>query len=190
MDTNETKTDVVTDTNDNTDVVTDVDTDVDTTEDTSKPEKKSESLEARRAKLARMLKQIDKKLGTDTEVKTETRSSNSNDLGEKAYLAVNGIKSADEIAFFNKMKKETGRDAEALLQSTYFQSEFNSFKEKKTSAEATPTGSKRSSNSTTSTVDYWLAKGELPPASEVQLRRDVVNARIKKENSTGQFYNS
>jgi hypothetical protein len=114
----------------------------------------------------------------------------SNDLGEKAYLAINGIKSADEVEFFRKMKKETGKDAEALLDSTYFQTEFNSFKEKKTTDIATPTGSKRSSNSSSDSVEYWIAKGELPPASEVQLRRDVVNARIKKETSSGVFYNS
>ena len=132
MDSNEKKTEVVADTNDNKDVVdVDTDTDVDVdTEDTSKPEKKSESLEAKRAKLARMLKQLDKKLGSTTEVETETRSSNSNDLGEKAYLAVNGIKTADELAFFKTMKKETGKDAEALISSTYFQTEFQSFKEK------------------------------------------------------------
>lgn len=192
MDTNETKTDVVTDTNDNKDVVVDVDTDTDVDVDTDeapKP-KKTESLEAKRAKLKRMLKQLDKKAGIDTEAETETRSSNSNDLGEKAFLAVNGIKTAEERAFFNKMKKETGKSADDLIESTYFQSEFSSFKEKQASANATPTGSKRAGNSSTSTVDYWLAKGELPPASEVQLRRDVVNARIKKEQSQGQFYNS
>ena len=114
----------------------------------------------------------------------------SNDLGEKAYLAVNGIKGADEIAFFQKMKKETGRDAESLLESTYFQTEYREFKEKKATAEATPTGSKRSSNSSVDSVDYWLAKDELPPASEVELRQKVVNARIQKTEKKGVFYNS
>ena len=114
----------------------------------------------------------------------------SGDLGERAYLAVNGIKSADEIEFFQKMKKETGKSADSLLESTYFQVEFKDYKEKKASSDATPTGSKRSNNSATNTVEYWIAKGELPPASEVQLRRDVVNARIKKEESKGAFYNS
>ncbi len=114
----------------------------------------------------------------------------SNDLGEKAFLAVNGIKSADEVAFFKKMKKETGKDAEALLDSTYFQTEFKDFKEKNASSSATPNGGSRSNNSSNNTVEYWLAKGELPPASEVQLRRDVVNARMKKEENKGVFYNS
>lgn len=112
------------------------------------------------------------------------------DLGEKAYLAVNGIKSADEIAFVQKMKKETGKDVESLLETTYFQTEFRTFKEKKETDNAVPSGNKRSSNSSVDSVEYWLAKGELPPADQVQLRRDVVNARLKKEQTKGVFYNS
>jgi hypothetical protein len=137
--------------------------------------------------LKRELKDLKKPVEKSKE--SETTNSNSNDLGEKAYLAVNGIKSADEVAFFKKMKQETGKDAEALLDSTYFQSEFKSFKELKVSSDAMPGSSKRSNNSQVDSVDYWLAKGELPPVSEVQLRRDVVNARMKKETSKGVFYN-
>ena len=120
-----------------------------------------------------------------------TTNSTSNDLGEKAYLAVNGIKTADEVAFFKKMKQETGKDAESLLDSTYFQSEFKNFKELKASSDAVPTGSKRSNNSQVDSVEYWIAKGELPKGEENRkLREDIVNARMKKENSGGMFYNS
>lgn len=111
-------------------------------------------------------------------------------LGEKAFLAVNGIKGSDELDFVKKMKKETGRNTEDLLDSTYFQTELKDFREKKSTEKATPTGSKRSSSSSVNTVEYWLAKDELPPASEAQLRRDVVNAKMNKEKSKGQFYNS
>lgn len=113
-----------------------------------------------------------------------------NDLGEKAYLAVNGIKGADEIEFYKKMKKETGKQADELLESVYFQSEFKDFKEKKATKEATPSGNKRSTTLSADSVDYWLAKDELPPSSQTQLRRDVINAKIKKDNSGGVFYNS
>ncbi len=184
----ENKPDVVTDDKDNT-VDTPEDNDSgDTTTQEDKKGKPSETLEAREARLERQLEQTRKKLGK--EVTRESPSSNSSDLGERAYLAVNGIKTPDEIAFFNKMKKETGRGADALLESTYFQAEFREFKEKKATQDATPTGSKRSNNSSVDSVDYWLAKDELPPASEVELRRKVVNARINKETSKGMFYNS
>lgn len=135
----------------------------------------------------RLQKLKEEKEGGAPVTKNEPTSS---DLGEKAYLVVNGIKSADEIAFVQKMKKETGKDVESLLETTYFQTEFKSFKEKKATDNAVPTGSKRSTNTSVDSVDYWLAKGELPPADQVQLRRDVVNARLKKEQNKGVFYNS
>lgn len=113
-----------------------------------------------------------------------------NDLGELAYLAVNDIKGSDEVDFFRKLKTETGKDAQSLLTSTYFQTEFKDFKEKKATNNATPTGSKRSNNSSIDSVEYWLAKDELPPASEVELRQKVVNARINKSENKGVFYNS
>ena len=115
----------------------------------------------------------------------------SNDLGEKAYLIANGVKGADEIAFVQKMKKETGKDVESLLESTYFQTEFKDFKEKKATDKATPQGNNRSSNPSADSVEYWIAKGELPTGPEnKELREKIVNARMKKEESKGQFYNS
>lgn len=158
-------------------------------ENEGKSERPTETLEAREARLARQLEQTRKKLGKTTE-KQEPTPSTTSDLGEKAYLIASGIKDADEIALTKKMAKETGKDIETLLESTYFQVELKDFREKKATANATPTGSKRSSNSSVDTVEYWLAKDELPPASEVELRRQVVNAKMKKEESKGQFYNS
>lgn len=152
-------------------------------------EKPRESLEARKARLERQLEQTNKKLGVTVERKVEN-TSNSNDLGEKAYLIANGIKTADEIALAKTLSKETGKDIETLINTTYFQTELKGFREQKASDEATPKGNKRSNNTSVDSVEYWLAKGELPPASEVQLRRDVVNARMKKESSKGVFYNS
>ena len=136
------------------------------------------------------LKRDIKDLRKPKESVEEKTDSKSNDLGEKAFLSVNGIKTPAEIAFFNKMKKETGKEADSLIESTYFQSEFREFREQEASKEATPTGSKRSNNSQVDSVDYWLAKDELPPASERELRQKVVSARMAKEQSKGVFYNS
>lgn len=119
-----------------------------------------------------------------------TPTSPSSDFGEKAYLIANGIKGSDEFEFVEKMKKETGLSLDKLLETTYFQTEFKDFKEKKTTAAATPSGSKRTTAPSIDTVEYWIAKGELPPENQPKLRQAVVNARIKKEESRGPFYNS
>jgi len=120
----------------------------------------------------------------------EKKEPQSNDLGEKSYLISNGIKTKDEIALALRLKKETGKDIESLLETTYFQAELREFREGKATDNATPTASKRSNNSTSDSVDYWLAKDELPPASETKLRQDVVNAKMKKDTLRGIFYNS
>lgn len=175
----------------------DLELDTETTEEqpettTQKSEKKpTETLEAREARLARQLEQTRKKLGKTTEKQETTQTSQtSNDLGEKAYLIANGIKTPEEISLAKRLAKETGKDIESLLATTYFQTELRDFREKKATSDAIPNGNKRANNSAVDTVEYWVAKGELPPNSEVELRRKVVNAMMKKDESKTQFYNS
>lgn len=153
------------------------------------PAKQVESLEARRARLQRQLEQTEKKMGLSTK-KKEVQDSTPNNLGESAFLIANGIKESDEKALAKKLAKETGKDLESLLETTYFQTELRNLREAKTTANAIPKGSKRANNSSVDTVEYWIAKNELPPVSEVELRRQVVNARIKREETKSQFYNS
>lgn len=155
--------------------------------------KPTESLEDRRARLLRQLKQVDKKLGTKTEDKpsrTTSKKSDGFDYGEKAYLTSNGIKGSDEHEFALKLQKQTGLELDSLIEDTYFQTKLNEFRETRATANATPSGTKRSNNSSVDTVEYWIAKGELPPVAETELRRKVVNARLKKDQTKGVFYNS
>lgn len=51
--------------------------------------------------------------------------------------------------------------------------------------DAIPSNSKRSSQSGKDTVDYWLAKGELPEDRE--LRSKVVKAKWKSSSSVNPF---
>jgi len=166
-----------------------IDLDLDEVEEKEvQPVKPTESLEARKARLERQLAQTLKKMGVSNEKKEVPQ--NSSDLGESAFLIANGLKDSEERSFAKKLAKETGKDLESLLDTTYFQTELKALREAKATANATPTGSKRSNNSSVDTVEYWVAKGELPPTSEVELRRQVVNARMKKEGAGSQFYNS
>ena len=165
-----------------------IELDLDEEQEEVKPQKPTESLEARKARLERQLAQTLKKMGVTNEKKEVPQ--NQNDLGESAFLIANGLKESDERSLAKKLAKETGKDLESLLETTYFQTELKSLREQKATSNAIPTGSKRSNNSGVDTVEYWIAKGELPPSSEVDLRRQVVNARMKKQESKGMFYNS
>jgi hypothetical protein len=161
------------------------------TEEKETDEKPVETLEQRQARLLRQLKQVNKKLGIDEEKPSRTsKKSEGFDYGEKAYLTSNGIKGSDEHEFAQKLQKQTGLDLDSLLEDTYFQTKLNEFREQKATTNATPSGTKRSNNSSVDTVEYWIAKGELPPKDQVEMRRKVVNARLKKEDSKGVFYNS
>jgi hypothetical protein len=152
------------------------------------PKKDFESMNQTIGSLKRENKDLKK---PKTETVDTTKTSASNDLGEKAYLIANGIKTPAEIEFVKKLKTETGKDVDALLQTTYFQTEFKTFQEKQATSAATPTGKdNRSQNSQIDSVDYWIAKGELPPVEQVKLRREVVNAKIAKDKQRGIFYNS
>lgn len=151
-------------------------------------EKNSETLEQKEARLARQLFQTRKKMGKADE---STSKSDELDYGKKAYLTANGIKGAEEIDFVQKIQKETGKELDTLLETTYFQTELKEFREKKATSNATPKGGKRANNTSIDTVEYWLVKGELPAGSDnKELREKIINARLNSEKNKGTFYNS
>lgn len=108
------------------------------------------------------------------------------DYAEKAYLKSSGI-TPEEFDFVKEVMDSTGKDIDAVLGSKYFQAELKEKRDLKMAEAATPSGSKRAGNSTKDQVDYWLNKGELPPSSQPELRRAVVNARIKAEGNKSAF---
>ncbi len=109
------------------------------------------------------------------------------DYGQKAFLVANGIKETAEVALVNKIMSETGKSLEDVIGSKYFQAEIKEIRDTAATAEATPKGTQRPAQTQKNTVDYWIAAGKLPPASEPKLRQDVVNARIKSEKGKSQF---
>ena len=109
------------------------------------------------------------------------------DRVDRAVLSVKGITEPEEIELVERRKAETGRGLEELLATTWFKQELAEFREKATSFEAIPAGSKRSNQAARDSVDYWIAKDELPPKGQVQLRRDVVNAKMRKAKQGSVF---
>ena len=108
------------------------------------------------------------------------------DYAEKAYLKSNGVDKEDFPFVFETMQK-AGKTLDELLDSKYFQAELKEKREERESAEAVPTGTKRTSGSARDSVEYWIAKGGLPPADQVELRRKVVKAKVDAEKSKSHF---
>lgn len=166
-----------------------IDLDEEEAEEETPEAKPKESDEAKLARLERQAKQLKKRLGVEEKPAKKEVSENKDGLDriDKMILRSEGIKSEDEMSLVQEFMKDTGKDVEQILESRAFKAELKALREEKATEDALPRGTKRSSNTAKSSVDYWLAKGELPPASEVQLRREVVNAKMKQIESRSQF---
>jgi len=108
------------------------------------------------------------------------------DYAEKAYLKTSDVK-PEEFKLVQEIMSSTGKTLDEVLESKYFRAEQKELREAKESADAVPTGTKRASQSHKDKVDYWLAKGELPPADQPKLRREYVNAKAKAETNGSRF---
>lgn len=111
------------------------------------------------------------------------------DKGDKALLVAYGIKGADEFALAKSWINRTGDEIDSMVEDDIFQAKLTKLREAKASTDAVPKGNKRGTGTAKGDVDFWVAKGELPPntAENQQLRRDVVAARLKASSSASNF---
>lgn len=162
--------------------------------------KNQETDEARLSRLHRQTNQARKKAGLDPidfdakptprkEGKKKTESGEL-DYGQKAYAFQNGVKTPEEIARVQEIMAETGKNLEQVLASKYVQAELAEMRDHAATESAVPTGKNRSNNpGSTNTPEYWIKKGTMPantPENQ-QLRRDIVNAKIKAEKTVNVF---
>jgi hypothetical protein len=162
-------------------------------------DRKSETPEARRARLARQLDRHDKKhglgkYGEDGKPKAPSKSSKDTKSGEldfsqRAFLNSEGIKGKSEQALVQEWMKDTGKSLDAVIENPRFQAELKDFREGNATKDAMPKGTRRSSQTSRDSVEYWIAKGELPPNTpeNQELRRKVVNAKIETKKDRDVF---
>jgi len=150
------------------------------TEDTTDWQARARELEGR-------LKRAEKKLSRNDNDSTAKAPSKTGDfdLAQKAYLVANGVKGNDEMKLVKEIMSNTGKSLDSVLESKYFTAELNEMRELRKSQDAIPNSSKRTSQSGKDTVDYWLAKGEMPPDRELQSK--VVKAKIAANSSNFRF---
>lgn len=142
--------------------------------------------QARARELEGRLKRAEKKLSRTENDSTKAPSKTGDfDYAQKAYLVANGVKGNDEMKLVKEIMSNTGKSLDQVLESKYFTAELNEMREMKKSQDAIPSNSKRSSQSGKDTVEYWLAKGELPEDRE--LRSKVVKAKWKSSSSVNPF---
>lgn len=113
------------------------------------------------------------------------------DYAEKAFLVSNGVDRQD-FDYLYEVSKATGKDIEALLDTKHVLAELKERKEGRTTKDAMPSGTKRSGQAASTSVDYWLAKLNAGTATsadikDVELQRKVVNERRKIAQNVSQF---
>jgi hypothetical protein len=171
--------------NDNSNNVEEAET-TDSTNGTEEAEETTEQYTEREKQLYARLKKAEAELKSGKTTKEPTKS---NDFGYdvKAYLKSSGI-NANEFDFVKQEMKQAGiKDVDTLLNNKYFQSRLEEHREITKTQEATPAG-KRTGGVATDSVDYWLSKPfEEVPANK---RREVLNAKLAREQNRGKFYNS
>lgn len=153
-------------------------------------DKALEAERAETAKFKRMSEQRAKKLEGNSKGVEYKKSEGSIGYAEKAFLNVNGIKGEDELQIVQEAMKFTNKNLEDIIESNYVKLELKALREQRATEEATPKGSNRSGSSSRTNIDYWIAKGELPPSDQVELRRKVVNEKLRVSQQKSKFAQS
>lgn len=161
--------------------VDDVDTDTsEDTEDTTTTvaEKPKETPQQKKARLERQLRKVRKELGeTDEPISKKSGF----DYGEKAFLKASGITGQEEVELVKTWAERTGDDLDTIVEDDIFQAKLEKLRKNKESKTAIPPSSKRGTQSTTDSVEYWLNK----PFADVpkEMKTKVLNARLAKESN-------
>jgi len=162
--------------------------------ETPKEEKPVETPEARKARLERQLKKVNKELGVEEEKaepkpkKVVEEKSDEVDLAQLAFHNSKSdstkIETDDDVEFLRTTMEDTGKSQKDILGAKWFKAELLERSEVKVVKDATPS-SKRSDGGSKNNVAFWSAKGELPPdtAENVKLREEVVDAMMAKDAS-------
>lgn len=118
---------------------------------------------------------------------SSNKPNNDFDYGELSYLAVKGYEHEDDLNYIKTIKEKSGEPLRKIIEDDYVVEHLRTMKEERMVQNAIPSSQRRAPAILKNTVDYWLAKGELPPMDQVQLRRDVLNERINRERQKSKF---
>lgn len=87
----------------------------------------------------------------------------------------------EEIELIKGKAKNLNLDPLVLVNEGLADGVLAAHRKAKADEAATPSSQSRANVNTKDSVDYWIAKGELPPSDQVELRQKVV--RKKRENA-------
>ena len=165
------------------------------TEPEVQEERKTFTPEELRGIKLRNFKKLAKELEIDLpkpKVELQTDKPKGFDRADKAYLRVEGVP-VEDFDFVYKAHVLAGNtELEETLADEFVQTNLKSRKESRVAKSALPQSTRGGEGNSQQSVDYWLAKGVLPPKDlGEKLRRDYVNEKAKRlSGPRSNFYNS
>jgi len=163
--------------------------DEDNDEAPKQTEKPKETPEAKKARLERELKQLNKKLGIKEpkeSARPEPKTQNTDGLDETQldYLDLKGISEDEDISIIERHVKRTGETVRQALKDDYVQSKLEANKLARAVKDATPSSTKRSGNQqseASSIISKFEATGVMP--EDFASREVIVDYLVKKDRS-------
>lgn len=107
------------------------------------------------------------------------------ELTLKSFLKGEGVAHPDDQKIVRDEAKRLSLPIDEVIGMEHIKTKLEAAKEARTAQSGMVKGKGRGSGTTQNDVDYWVAKGELPPDQE--LAEKVVDAKIKKEQSGKMF---
>lgn len=164
------------------------------TEKKPEADKPKETLEQRKSRLERQLKQTRKQMGEDVdEAETPSKKAPSDlDNGQKALLRSMGIKGADELQLAKDFMKRTGQDIDSLESDDIFQAKLTKLRDTKANELAADGKTGRGTTATDPVAKVLAQLGPNDPIPEGlsrEVREAVVDARRAKGKTSKTFYN-
>lgn len=121
------------------------------------------------------------------EPSVEPKKSGELDYGQLAYLKAFGIEEEEDVNYLVSESQTTGKSLKDLMGFKYIKEHLKEAEDIRSSREGTPTSANRTSSPARSSADYWIAKGQMPPLDQPELRREVVKLRLKQEEAVSKF---
>lgn len=121
---------------------------------------------------------------------SETGTPGELDYGQKAFISQTlGVKVNDpeQMKLVNDYLAN-GKKLDDLVDNKYFKNDLKDIQDNQSAKAAMPEGGRGTGGgSAKDSVDYYLSKGEMPPADKPELRRQYVNERYKRDKNVSHF---
>ena len=158
--------------------------------DTVTNQSEETSVDERDTLIAELQDKLKNKSIEARQAKKESKPAVDSSLEERLVrmeLKEQGLKDAEEIELILNESKELNIDPLVLVKKGFAKGILEEHRKQKEAAIANPSSKNRGSVNAKASAAYWISKGELPPVDQVELRREIVNTKMKAGQAKKMF---